>query len=216
MHSSHTVECKMESQNVTQTELDHSEVALPEGVDFENVNFDEDHPEFVAYQIKTNEWDEEYGVPFNPQNGRWYSDDPLFPFDSLHTVVGHECDCAYDDCDGWRTVEQRMDVPNMDCPECGEPKMGRAQFSRESKQRRSDQSSIRSEVDRRGDEFAREMQRLTEAGVGPTAAMDYLMCSVGDTSARAWADARDVKERTVKQNMKRVANALGETVRYNG
>lgn len=92
--------------------------------------------------------------------------------------------------------------------------MGRQQFTRDEKQRRSDRSHVASRIGELRGEFAREMERLTDAGVGTAAAMDYLMCSVGDTSAAEWATARDVQEETVRRNLKRVARALGETVQY--
>lgn len=192
------------------------DATLPEGVDPDDVEFDDEWPEAVAYDTGVEFYPQD--GRFNPQNGRWYRNEDgydVFRYNRVSTRVGHEVHCAYRDCDGRDTVETEMEIPeSYKCSSCGAARMGRAQFTRESQRRYNDRQHIASRTRELRDEFAREMKRLTDAGVGPAAAMDYLMCSVGDTRASEWAEARGVETRSVKANMKRVANALGETVRW--
>lgn len=189
-------------------------VTLPSGVDPADVTVESD-AEAVAEGF-TDEWGEEYSRPFNPQNGRWYSYDCHPDYHSAESIRGGiTVDCAYKDCSGTGTVEVEGSLSRAGaCPVCGEPRMGREQFTKDSKRKRSDRRHISGRMGELSDEFAREMERLRNAGVGSTAAVDYLMCSVGDSPFEEWAEARGVKPRSVKRNMKRVANALGETVSY--
>lgn len=187
------------------------DIAVPDGVSEDDVRIESEVLGYVDPGILG-----EYERPFNPQNGRLYEErDPgCADYDAVEVSGGLEVNCAYEDCGGFRDFMVYGEV-NRSCPECGEPKMGRAQFSEGSKKHRSNRNTIAARTDELRDEFASEMKRLTEAGVGPVAATDYLMCSVGETGTREWAKARGVQERTVRRHMKEVANALGETVKYN-
>lgn len=200
--------------------LSVEEATLPEGVDPADVTFDDTHGEVLAYDT-SQEIEEypgeyrQYDKPFDPRNGRWYDLGDIYPSDYQDTSIagGLQADCAYEDCSGFTTVEVSAEI-GQKCSDCGAPMMGRAQFSRDNERRRANRAHVAGRINELREEFAREMKRLTDAGVGPAAAMDYLMCSVGDSRTSEWARARGVKERAVKRNMKRVANALGETVEY--
>lgn len=78
----------------------------------------------------------------------------------------------------------------------------------------SQRSEIASRTANLRDEFSGEMKRLTDAGAGTVAAMDFLMCSVGEVPYEEWAEARGVSQEAVRRNMKRVAQSLGETVEF--
>lgn len=193
---------------------------LPDSVDPDDVRFDDDHPDVLAYDISHTVTGTvagevcDYKKPFDPRSGRWYDDkDPWPDIDSTTIVTGHQIHCAYADCGGFSTVESEAEIKRR-CPECGEPKLGRGQFDRSPSRQRQARRGVQNRLPELRDDFAVEMDRLTDAGVGTAAAMDYLMCSVGDTSVREWASARGVKETSVRRNMKRVATKIGETVQY--
>lgn len=192
--------------------LTEDELTLPNGVSLDEVSFESD---VEAFAERTNEYGEEYSSPFNPKNGRWYeeSDPGCASYNNTTVAGGLTVNCAYSDCGGRTTIEVQ-DTVRGSCPECGEGKMGRHQFSDGLRRKRKWQNDIHSRTKTLFDEYSKEMNRLTEAGAGPVAAMDYIMCSVAEIPYEEWAEARGVNKSTVKQNIKRVANALGERVTY--
>lgn len=194
--------------------MDIEDATLPDGVDPADVEFSDEYPDALAFDTSV---DDHYDWGrFDPRNGRRYRTSPgydTFPFDSAVTAVGHEIHCVYQDCDGQSTAEAQIEYTGP-CPECGAGLMGREQFTRESRKRRSDRRAIETRTRELRDEFSREMARLTDADVGAISAMDYLMCSVGDIPAGEWAEARGIDEPSVRRNMSRTANKLGETVTF--
>lgn len=193
--------------------MEKDEITLPDGVEQDDVQMDDSTPEAVAYVEREDQWDEAYLKPFNPENGRWYDTRALPNFDSLRVGGELTVDCAYEDCRGEGGEEVSASI-DCHCPDCGAPAMGRKQFSKESINEKRRRGRLNNRISNLSDDFAVEMSRLKDAGVGTVPAMDYLMCSVGEVSLVEWAESRGVSEDTVKWNMKQVANALGETVRY--
>lgn len=194
--------------------LREDEIVIPEGYDYGDVRFDDKHPEVLGIiTTGTNEWGEANEKKFNPQNGRWYDYDPYPDIDRTSIAGGLETNCAYEDCSGTDSVQVEGDIKRP-CPDCGEPLMGRKQFQSSSKRKRSNRSHIASKTKELGDEFAAEMKRLKDHGVGTVPAMDYLMCSVGDTTIDEWAEARGVQKYTVRVNMREVAQKVGEEVTF--
>lgn len=196
------------------------EAILPDSVNPKNVVLGDDldrgnsippgGEKYVAF-------DRERHEAFNPQNGRWYVSDfesPLVDYFRLTAKVGHELDCAYSDCDGKTTIMFEQEIPDKDCPSCGASRFGRGQFNTRGAKQRHDRISKR--IDDLKNDFSKEMKRVTDAGVGPVSAMDYLMCSVGDVSLEEWANARGVSKYTVKGNLKNVVDEIDEEkITYN-
>lgn len=194
------------------------DMTLPDGVDPDDVEKSDDHPDVLAYDVSQPGPSHRDGKPFNPQNGRWYFDEStgygVFDFDQLKSAIGYEMDCAYEDCDGHADGQVDVEIPSDGCPDCGAPMMGRGQFSKDSKRRRGRRSSLSSRAGGLSDEFAEEMKELTEAGVTPTQALDYLMCHVAEVSASEWAEARGVSESQIRTILNKVATETGENFEY--
>lgn len=204
--------------------LSDDELQLPDSVDLPDVEFIN---RYKAYDTSvTDTHGRQSGSWFNPLNGRYYKDDQAFcSVDSTSVVGGLDVNCAYADCNGHTTVEVGNTVQKT-CSECGEKQMGRWQWGSDNTgsdntgsdntkpERHERHGEIAEQTTEFRDEMATEMARLTDAGAGTVPALDYLMCSIGEIPYQEWAEARGVKEQTVKQNMNRVAESIGEQVTY--
>ena len=189
--------------------MSEDDVELPDGYTLDDViEFESDVEAFV-------DAGEGYRQPFNPQNGRMYEtiDPGCTDYDSVRVVGGLQVNCAYDDCDGHTTVMVEGEVSRT-CGECKSPMMGRGQFSDTQQHRRSDRSTIQSRTESMRDEFAREMKRLTDAGVTTAQAIDVLMCGLGEIAYEEWAEARGVSQEAVKRNIYRASTEMGESITY--